>query len=152
MSKKLLMVLAVALAIAAPAQAASDAKQVMQVVNHFVDAVNAGDMATGTAAFTASPSIIDEFPPYHWAGPSAFADWGAAFGADSKLHHITAPLMKLMKASHVSVEGDSAYAVVTAVYHFKRNGKSEREPGSFTFAMKREGGDWKIGAWSWTMK
>jgi hypothetical protein len=145
--------LAIVLLTPAPGSAApSDAQTVVAVVNVFNDGLNKGDMKAAAAAYAPSASIIDEFPPHIWTGPSALQDWAKDFGADSQKHGVTEPVMTLEKPRHVTIEGDRAYAVIPALYAFKEQGKAVKEPGIFTFALQKLGADWKITAWSWTRK
>jgi ketosteroid isomerase-like protein len=156
MIRSLLAFVALTFAFAPPVTAspamALDAKDIVAVINLFNDSMNRGEMSEAQATFTPAPSIIDEFPPHHWDGPTAFADWGAAFEANSKSHAISMPAVKLLKPSHVSVEGDRAYAVVPALYEYRLHGRKTREQGLFTFALAKIAGHWKIDAWSWTRR
>ncbi len=71
-----------ALSLAAHAQSTPEA-----VIQQWMAAFNAGDMAKADAFNSPSgTSIIDEFAPYAWTGPKAFAEWGAALEADAKIH------------------------------------------------------------------
>jgi hypothetical protein len=120
-------------------------------VTTFMDAFNAGDMAKAAAVNSASgTSIIDEFAPYTWSGPTAFADWGAAFGADAKSLGITEPKVTLSAPIVKNLSADHAYLIYPAVYTYKLKGVSMREPAHMAFALRKEDSDWKIAAWTWT--
>jgi hypothetical protein len=100
----------------------------------------------------ASPAaIIDEFAPHAWIGPTACADWLKSFDADSKARGITDGVVTIGNPSTLKVEGDRAYAVYAAHYDFKLKGKPVRETGSWTFALQKVSGSWKIDAWTWTL-
>jgi len=131
-------------AIAGPAEDAA-----LAPVHQFIDAVNKGDMKGAGAAYTQSPSIIDEFAPYHWQGPTAYADWQAAFESKSKAQGMTDPVMTLLKPTRVVVTGDQAYAVVPALYDFRLKGITIREHGTFSFALAKTAEGWRISAWGW---
>ena len=135
-----------------PAAAATMANPI-DAVNQFVGGMNHNDMKSAAAAYAPNASIIDEFPPYHWQGQTAFADWGRDFGADSKKNAITDPSITLEKPVTSSVEGDHAYLVFPATYAFKQNGKPMREAGSImTFTLQKTAAGWRIAAWSWSAR
>jgi ketosteroid isomerase-like protein len=116
---------------------ASEKSDVMAAVNQFIDAFNKGDVKAVLAACSAQASIIDEFPPYSWQGPTACSDWVNDFDANSKKDKITDPLVTLGKTRHVDITEDRAYVVVTANYKFKQDGKPTAETGStFTLALQ----------------
>ena len=120
------------------------------VVNLYIDAFNRGDSAGMAECFAAEGSILDGMAPHLWVGPSATSDWyrdvlveGEHLGAGDYCATLGDP-------SHNNVTGDSAYLVAPASMTFKLNGAPIRQNGAtFTFALKREGGDWRIAAWAW---
>ncbi len=134
----------------APAFAAAPAGP-MDPVNQFINGMNHNDMKSAGAAYAPTVSIIDEFPPHHWQGSTAFSDWGRDFGADSKKNGITDPVVTLGKPLQNVVTGDRAYVVVPATYRFKQNGKTMRETDSImTFALQKLAAGWRIAGWTWT--
>lgn len=134
----------------APATAAP-ASNPMDPVNQFINGMNHNDMKSAAAAYAPSVSIIDEFPPHHWQGTTAFADWGRDFAADAKKNAITDPIVTLGKPIESSTSGDRSYVVVPATYTFKQNGKVLRESGAtMTFALQRISAGWRIVGWTWS--
>jgi hypothetical protein len=117
----------------------------------FMEAFNSGNMAAAAAVNSASgTSIIDEFAPFSWSGPTAFADWGAAFGTDAKKLGITEPKVTLSAPIVKNVTADHAYLVFPAVYTYKLKGVAMREPAHMAFALRKEASAWKIASWTWT--
>lgn len=120
------------------------------VVRRYVDAFNRGDAQGMAECFASHGSILDGMAPHFWMGPSAPSDWyrdvlaeGEHLGAGE--YHAT-----LGEPAHNNVTGDSAYLVVPASMTLKLKGQPIRQDGAtFTFALKREGGDWRIAAWAW---
>jgi ketosteroid isomerase-like protein len=144
----LLAVLAVALA-AIPA-AASEKTDVTATVRQFVDGMNKGDTKTALATCAASASIIDEFPPHEWQGPTACADWAKDFDAYNKKNGITDGVVTLGRPRHVDISGDRAYAVIPARYTCKQKGKRLTESGStLTVALQKAATGWRITGWAW---
>ena len=135
----------------APASAAmSDQNAVMATVRQFVDAFNKGDTKAVVAACAPSTSIIDDFAPHVWDGPTACADWTSAYDADAKKNGITDGIVTMRTPWHVKVTGDRAYAVVPVIYTYKQKGKPVTESGSvFTVALIKIAAGWRISGWAW---
>jgi ketosteroid isomerase-like protein len=137
------------LGFAASPVAASPATAAMAPVHQFVDGFNRGDTKMEVAACTSPASVIDEFPPHVWQGPTACADWAAALKAASASAGYTDELVTLGKPSHVSVEGNRAYVVNPATFTYKVHGKPTSETGIWTFALRKTAAGWRITGWAW---
>jgi ketosteroid isomerase-like protein len=138
------------LVFAAGSAAASDQSAVMASVHQFIDAFNTGDTKTALTACASPVSIIDDFAPHAWEGPTACADWANAYNADAKKNGITDGIVTLGAPWHVDVTGDRAYVVVPTTYTYKQNGKPLTESGSiFTVALKKVAAGWRITGWAW---
>jgi ketosteroid isomerase-like protein len=151
MTRYLFIAVALLFVASAPARA-SEATAIMATITHYNDSVNVGDSKTAATYLVSSPTIIDEFAPYIWTGPSALQEWSAGFETWMTAGALVDPTMKLGKAEHVTVDGDHAYAVVSGQGTFKVNGKTMHENGVFAFAMQKIGADWKIVASSWALE
>lgn len=146
-------VLGAAFALAAGAASASDKDDAMAAVRQFVDGFNKGDVKSALAACASPASVVDEFPPYAWQGPTACADWAADFDANARKEGITDPVVTLQKPRHVDVSGDRAYVVVPANYDYKVKGKKAKQSGSImTAALQKTGAGWRITGWAWSTK
>jgi hypothetical protein len=135
--------------IAAPAFA-SDESDVVSHVEKMVAAWNKNDAATVAAGMTASPTIIDEYPPYHWQGPMALQAWNDDFAALAKKNGISDPVVTLAKPTYVVVRANSAYVVVPAAYRSKQDARTVQEKGILTVALERIGQSWLVMAFAWT--
>ena len=129
---------------------ASEQDDVTATIHTFIDAINKGDAAAAAATHVAAPSIIDEFPPHHWAGPTAFADWATDFGKDSTARKVTDSKLVPHNAKRLIVEGDHAYVVMPTDYTFKQGAKTMIEYGTITYALDKTTAGWRIAAWSFT--
>ena len=130
--------------------AASEQSVVLATVHQFIDGLNRSDVKSLVAACASPASIIDDFPPHTWQGPTACGDWAHAFDAANKRYKITDGIVTLATPWHVDVTGDRAYVVAPATYTYKQNGKPVRESGSIlTVALKRVGGSWRMTGWAW---
>lgn len=123
--------------------------QVMAAVRQFVDGVNRNDLKSATAACAPQSSVIDEFPPHFWQGDGC-AQWATDFQAANKAQGITDVTVTLFVPTRVAVDGNTAYVVAPANDTYKQHGKPVTESGAtFTVALKRIAGSWKIVAWAW---
>jgi hypothetical protein len=148
--RTLIISLAIVLA-AAGSAAASDKTDVMAVLRHNIDAGNKGDMKAALTDCAAQASIVDEFPPHAWQGATACADWAKDFDAYNTQNKITDAIVTLGKPWHVDITGDRAYAVISANYTFKKDGKPVKETGSvWTAALQKVAGVWRITGWAWS--
>ena len=144
------LVVGLALVFAAGPSAASDQTAVVATVHQFIDGFNKGDEKGALAACASPVSIIDEFPPHAWHGPTACADWAHAYDVNAKENGITDGFVTLGTPWHVDVTGDRAYVVVPVKYAYKQNGKPVEESGSvFTVALQKFKAGWRIDAWTW---
>jgi ketosteroid isomerase-like protein len=145
--------LALAVGLAAGPAAASEQADAMAAVRQFIDGFNKGDVKAAVAACASPVSVVDDFPPYAWQGPTACADWAADFEATAKKEGITEPVVTLQKPRHVDVAGDRAYVVVPASYDYKAKGKKVKESGAtFTVALQKLPAGWRITGWAWSKK
>ena len=145
-----LLFCALALLFTALPAAAADTSSFMSPVNQFIDGFNKGDAKNALKACASPASIVDEFPPHEWQGPTACADWANAYNANAARNGITDGIVTLGKPTHVDVSGDRAYVVVPANYAYKQHGKSVLETGSiFTVALKKSASGWLITGWAW---
>lgn len=138
------------LVFAAGSAAATEQTAMMASVRQFVDGFNKGDTKSALAACASPASIIDEFPPHEWHGPTACADWATAYDANAKKNGISDGIVTLGTPWHVDVAGDRGYVVVPVKYAYEQNGKPVAEVGSvFTVALRKVAARWLITGWAW---
>ena len=128
---------------------ASDTADVTAVVHRFLDNLDK-DLPTALATCDSPVSILDEFPPHEWHGPTACADWWKALNAYNDKNGITDGDAPLGTPWNVDVTGDRAYFVAPMTYTFKRHGKPVKESAAFAVALKRTPAGWRITAWAYS--
>jgi len=129
---------------------ASDSSEMVATEAQFLDGFNTVNAAKAAAACTAPASIIDDFPPHHWQGPTACADWFAAFLTAAKAGGYTNNVVTMGKPWHAEVDGNTGYVVVPTTYSYKLHGKPTVESGAvWTLAMKKTPDGWRIAGWAW---
>lgn len=130
---------------------ASDQTDVVSTVHQFFDNLDPKRLDTALAACDSPVSILDEFPPHVWHGPTACADWWKGLLAYNEKSGITDGDVKLGAPWTVDVTGDRAYLVAPTTYVFKQHGKLVTEAHAvFTVALRRTGAGWRITAWTWS--
>ena len=143
-------IVALAITLAAGSAAASDKTDVMATVNQFIDGFNKGDVKAALATCASPVSIVDEFPPFAWQGPTACADWATDFEANARKDQITDSVVTLAKPKHVVVAADRAYVVVKADYKYTQKGKKVSQKGAtMTVALQKSAAGWRITGWAW---
>jgi ketosteroid isomerase-like protein len=134
-----------------PVAFASERGDVVATVHQFFDNLDNSTLNKALAECDSPVSILDEFPPHQWYGPTACADWWKALNAYDEKEGITDAVAKLGAPWTVDVSGDRAYFVGPATYVYKQHGKSVQELHAvFTVALRRTGAGWRITAWTWS--
>ena len=138
-------------AVGAGAQVAPGGAPVMAVISRMTEAVNRGDMPTAFAAFTPSPTIVEDLAPYRWQGPGTPQAWVEGMGANAQAHGITTINMKLSPPTRIDVTGDRAYAIVPGRLSYAlKDGHSEHADGVITVLLQQVEADWKIDTLIWS--
>ena len=154
---KVLIIVAGALALATGplvigyARAAVTHDDITAPIATFVAAFDKGDIKAAEATHDgANLTIVDEVAPYSWKGPHAFGDWVRDLLADDAKAGVSDESVAISAPTRIEADGDTAYAVVPAVYSFKDHGAPMHEPAQMTFALHKGADGWKITAWTWT--
>jgi ketosteroid isomerase-like protein len=149
MKKQILLALALAAVLAAPAAAATPPPDVMAPINAVLAATNADKIAGLDSYYTADAVVVDEFAPYVWTGQTAGTHWWTALDRlgvqmGSSAVHATA-----LAVEHFEVKGDSAYVVIPLEITYTLKGKPQHETGLWTVTLRRSGGAWQIATQTW---
>jgi hypothetical protein len=144
------LMIALAFAINPSSTFASDKTDVVDAVNRYLNNLDPDKIQTAVAICDAEVSILDEFPPHAWHGPTACADWWKGLLAYNEKSGITDGDATLGKTWTVDVTGDRAYFVAPMTYTYKQNGKSVKETASFAVALKRAQTGWRITSWAYS--
>jgi hypothetical protein len=141
-----------AIAVAPRASSASDKSDVVAAVNRYLDnlAPDKNKLKIALAMCDSRVSILDEFPPHEWHGPTACADWWKALNAHDEKSEITDGDAKLGTPWTVDVSRDRAYFVAPMTYAYKQHGEPVKESAAFTVALKRTPAGWRITAWAYS--
>lgn len=132
------------------ASGASDKAEVVAAVHQYLDNLDDKTLSAALAMCDSEVSIVDEFPPHIWHGPTTCADWWKDFRAYNQANGVTDDAIALGAPQTVDVSGDRAYFVAPMTYTFKQHGKSVEETASFTVALRRTSAGWRITAWTYS--
>ncbi len=152
---RLLVVAALALPFAfaaAPATLRADTvvPAALEPIDLMMRGFNEGKVEIVKRAFSVSPTIIDENPPYDYAGVDAVDRWyktdmGGLAAAGGTHFHATR-----FHPTYFRRDGHLAYAVVPMTVTFTLKNVEQTERGGFVFALyEMEGLGWKIKSAAW---
>ena len=141
---------------AAGARAAVDETALLAAPKAFASAFNSHQTEYPNGVFTDDCSIIDEFPPYLWAGNGSAREWYSVLMGrtpeERKKRVAANERLELGAPKFARVNGDFAYLVVPSVLTYTMSGKKHRQTGEWAITEVRRGGGWIISAHSWAMK
>jgi len=129
---------------------ASDKDDVVATVNQYLNNLDDKTLDKALAVCDSQVSIIDEFPPHEWHGPTACADWWKAYNAYNEKSGITDGDAPLGTPWTVDVTGDRAYFVAPMTYTFKQHGKPVKETASFAVSLRHAPTGWRITGWAFS--
>ena len=139
-----------ALAVSAGSALAAEKDNVVAAVHRYLDNLGKDTLETALAMCDSHVSILDEFPPHEWHGPTACADWWKAYNTYNEKNGITDGDAPLGTPWTVDITGDRAYFVAPMTYTYKRQGKPVKESATFAVALKRTQAGWRITAWAYS--
>lgn len=130
---------------------ASDQSDVMATIRQFIDGYNRADFTAAAKACASPATLVDEFAPHIWTGPTACADWGKAYQRNATQYHITHGTVTAGKPWQLVIDGDRAYVVLPVQFHWLQDGKPAAEPSSvYTLVLGKMPAGWRIMAWTWS--
>ncbi len=138
------------LAIALPASFASDKSDVADTVKRYLDNLDPAKIQDALALCDSEVSILDEFSPHEWHGPTACADWWKAEQAYNEQSGITDEDAPLGTPRTVDVNGDRAYFVAPMIYTYKKHGKPVKDTATFAVSLHPTAAGWRITGWAYS--
>lgn len=121
----------------------------MTIVEQYIAAFNAGDVAGMSACFAVPGSILDGMAPHVWTGPTATADWYRDVVIEGEHHGAAGYTLRLGEVRRNDLNGDSAYMIISAELTFELKGQPMTTPGLFTVVLHHSVDEWLIRAWAW---
>lgn len=134
---------------AAGAAPATPSAAVMKPVHALLTALNSNSVAPAAGAFTPTATIVDEFAPFRWSGPSAARAYLASFDSMRKATKFSNVHGTLRKVTAYDEGGNRAYLVLAMDVAATQNGKRSVEHGTWTFTLQSTGDTWQIDSVTW---
>ena len=132
----------------AAASPGDDAKAaIISLAHNAITAFSNGDAATARELVPAT-SIIDELPPFSWAGPGATDAWLAAVRRQGRRSHTTGVVTVLDAPTFIGIEGRAAYAVFPTRFSYRQAGVQVNRTGIWMFSARKTSRGWRIVAWA----
>jgi ketosteroid isomerase-like protein len=124
---------------------ASDRADAVAAATRFLSVSNAGDVDAAVAMCDPEITVIDEFPPFVWSGPTACSDWFRAvepYYASVGHSGDTASITKVLGAR---ADGDRAYVVMRMAHEWKEKGTARKQKDlRWTVVLKKHAGGWRV--------
>ena len=113
-----------------------------------VNGFNTLDEKLFLSVFGDTAIIIDGIAPYIWLNPNAPAHW-LADAAKWRIDMGVTREQFVYEMGFWTVEGASAYAVVSGTLTITMKGQSVVRAGNLAYTFAKRDGVWKIGAQAW---
>jgi len=122
--------------------------EIQTLIEAHINGFNTGDNDLFLSVFGETAIIIDGIAPYRWLNPNAPANWLAdveKWRADLGVtyEHLS------YEMGFWSVEGSSAYAVVSGTLTVTSKGQSVVRTGTLAYTLAKSDGVWRIEAQAW---
>jgi hypothetical protein len=135
---------------AAPALADPLPAAALVPLDTLVTGINADDTGVMASAYSAEPTIVDEFPPFQWQGAGAVKKWSKDLRDLVAAAGITQIKLVRRPPTYFHRDGHLAYLCVPMTFSYVLKGSPVSERGAFVLSMVEiEGTGWKISASAW---
>jgi hypothetical protein len=94
-------------------------------------------------------TIVENFPPYVFAGPDAVARWTVEMRAH--LEGITGLRHVFDEVHDFSQTGDEAYFALRTRWSGVNRGKPFEETGGWAIVLTRRSGEWRVRGYGWAV-
>ena len=123
----------------------------MVAVHRFVEGFNNDDVDLMQAACAGETSILDDFPPYQWAGHGATTKWYREMAGMAAGYGMSDWSVMFDEPRHLRVSDRLAYVVVPVACRWLEDGTPADRTGYFTAALREIAEGWRISgfAWAW---
>ncbi len=124
--------------------------EMMAPVTRIARFIGSGGASSVSGAFAdTGVTIIENFPPFVFAGADAVEAWSRGMRAHlsglSDLRHVFGP------AHNFSRAGDDAFFSLPTTWHGVANGQAFSEDGGWAFVLRREHGEWRVAGYGWAV-
>ena len=121
---------------------------IQTLIDAHIKGFNTQDIDLFLSVFGDTAIIIDGIAPYRWLNPNAPANWLADVEKWRENLGVTYEQLSY-EMGFWSVEGSSAYAVISGTLTVTIKGKSVVRTGTLAYTFANRDGLWKIEAQAW---
>lgn len=100
-------------------------------------------------SFAADVTILENFAPYIFRGPNAVADWMEGFRGHAE--GLSDLAVSFGAAQDYSSDGATAFFTLPTQWTGRAHTRAFAEDGGWSFVLHREGGEWRIAAYGWSV-
>jgi ketosteroid isomerase-like protein len=122
--------------------------EIQTLIDAHVKGFNAQNAGSFISVFGNTAIIIDGIAPYRWLNPDAPANWLADVAKWRQDLGVTHEHLSY-EMGFWTVEGASAYAVITGTLTVTIKGQSVVRTGTLAYTFAKRDGAWKIEAQAW---
>jgi ketosteroid isomerase-like protein len=133
---------------AAP-QPAKSSSRIDHAAAEMMDAFNKRTPNAMAGLYTNDATFVDDLSPFVWNGPSAGSRWYAEARRYLKANGIADIHGVIGAPVESSLQGNAAYVIVPVTWSGTANGKPFTQHGTYTFTLRRTGGNWLITSQTW---
>ena len=122
--------------------------ELQTLIENHIKGFNTHDNDLFLSVFGDTAIIIDGIAPYRWLNPNAPINWLADVEKWHKTFDVTDENLSY-EMGIWSVEGSSAYAVISGVLSVTMKGQSITRKGYMTYTFTNHDGVWKVESQAW---
>jgi hypothetical protein len=126
------------------------AVDMLSEIRAFINEVNGGNGSGALARLTNDVCIVEDLAPFCWTGADAGGQWLAAMSANAQRLGVTSITMTPGEPRRIEVDGEHGYCIIPGRVGLEGPETALHEDGLITFALRRERGEWRISALTWT--
>ena len=95
--------------------------------------------------------VVENFAPFVFEGPDAFARWRDGFRGHVEVDELSQLQWRFGEAQDFAHEGEVAYFVLPTTWTGRTHGRAFSEDGGWAFVLERDAGRWRIRSYAWAV-
>lgn len=95
--------------------------------------------------------VVENFAPFVFAGPRAFAHWREGFRGHVDRDGLAELQWRFGEAQDFAREGAAVYFVLPTTWTGRTHGRAFSEDGGWAFVLDEDKGRWRIRSYAWAV-
>ena len=95
--------------------------------------------------------VVENFAPFVFAGPDAFARWREGFRSHVDRDGLSELQWRFGEAQDFAHEGETVYFVLPTTWTGRTHGRAFSEHGGWAFVLDEDLGRWRIRSYAWAV-